>query len=77
MPMTSDQIVEAASQLPREQMAEVVDRLTSALHAGTDSEIEESWKQETRRRLADLESGRGQAVPGDVVGHRVRQLVGR
>jgi putative addiction module component (TIGR02574 family) len=77
MPMTSDQIVEAASQLPREQVAEVVDRLTAALYAGADSAIEESWKQETRRRLADLESGRVQAVPGDVVGHSIRTLVGR
>jgi putative addiction module component (TIGR02574 family) len=77
MPMTLDQIVEAASHLPREQVAEVVDRLTSALHTGMDPEIEESWKQETRRRLAELESGSVQAVPGDVVSHNIRGIVGR
>lgn len=77
MPMTLDQIVEEASHLPREQVAEVVDRLTSALHMGIDSEIEESWKQETRRRLAELESGSVQAVPGDVVSHNIRGIVGR
>ena len=77
MPMTLDQIVEEANRLPREQVAEVVDRLTSALHAGVDSEIEDSWKQETRRRLAELETGRVQAIPGHVVSHAIRKIVGR
>jgi putative addiction module component (TIGR02574 family) len=40
-------------------------------------EIEESWKQETRRRLAELESGKVQAVPGEVVSSRIKKLVGR
>jgi putative addiction module component (TIGR02574 family) len=40
-------------------------------------EIEESWKQETRRRLAELESGKVQAVPGEVVSSRIRKIVGR
>ncbi len=77
MPMTLDQIVEEAKRLPREQVAEVVDRLTFALHADIDSEIDQSWKQETRRRLAELESGRVRAVPGDDVSNRVRKIVGR
>lgn len=40
-------------------------------------EIEEAWKQETRRRLADLESGAVEAVPGDVVSQHIRKIVGR
>lgn len=77
MPMTPDQIVEAASHLPREQRAEVVDRLTLALHDDVEPEIETAWKQETRRRLVELENGRVQAVPGDVVSSRIRKIVGR
>lgn len=77
MPMTPNQIIEEASDLPREQMAEVVDRLTLALHSDIEPEIEESWKQETRRRLAELENGQVQAIPGDVVSNRVRKIVGR
>ena len=77
MPMTLEQIVEAASRLPREQVAEVVDRLTVALHTGDDPEIESVWKQETRRRLADLESGKVQAIPGDIVSADIRKIVGR
>jgi putative addiction module component (TIGR02574 family) len=77
MPMTLAQIVEEASHLPREQVAEVVDRLTSALHTGVEPEIESAWKQETRRRLAELENGKVQAVPGEVVSRRIRKIVGR
>ena len=77
MPMRLNQIVEAASHLPREQMAEVVDRLTLTLQAGVAPEIEAAWKQETRRRLAELESGQVQPIPGDVVSARIRKIVGR
>ena len=77
MPMTLDQIVEAASQLPREQVAEVVDRLTSTLHTDVEPEIESAWKQETRRRLAELENGKVGAMPGEIVSDRIRKIVGR
>jgi len=77
MSMTPDQIIEEASRLPREQVAEVVDRLTSVLHTDVDPEIETAWKQETRRRLAELESGKVEAIPGDVVNNRIRKIVGR
>ena len=40
-------------------------------------EIEESWKQETRRRLTELESGKVEAIPGDVVSRRIQKIVGR
>lgn len=77
MPMTPNQIVEAARQLPRDQMVEVVDRLTLALGAEPDASIENAWKQETRRRLAELESGQVQAIPGEMVSERIRKIVGR
>ncbi len=77
MPMTLDQIVEEASHLPREQMAEIVDRLTFALHTEVEPRIESAWRQETRRRLSDLESGHVSAISGETVSARVRQIVGR
>jgi putative addiction module component (TIGR02574 family) len=40
-------------------------------------EIESAWKQETRRRLAELESGKVEAIPGEVVSSRIRKIVGR
>ena len=77
MPMTLEQIVEEASRLPREQVAEVVDRLTSALYTGNEPEVEFAWKQETRRRLTELECGQVQAIPGEAVSADIRKIVGR
>lgn len=77
MPMTLDQILEEAHRLPREQVAELVDRLTLELLHSVDPSIEDAWKQETRRRLEEIESGRVQAVSGDEVSARIRKIVGR
>lgn len=77
MRMTPDQVIEEARHWPREQVVEVVDRLTSALHTDIEPQIENAWRQETRRRLAELESGKVQGVPGEVVSHRIRKVVGR
>ena len=77
MPITVDQIVEEARRLSREQIAELVDRLTLSLHEGVDPAVEEAWKKETRRRVAEIESGEIQGIPGDEVSARVRRIVGR
>ncbi|HEX4265719.1 MAG TPA: addiction module protein [Verrucomicrobiae bacterium] len=74
---TVDQIVKEARQLPREQLAEIVDRLTLSLHEATDPSLEEAWKAETRRRVAEIEKGEVQGIPGEEVSARVRRIVGR
>ena len=77
MPMTLDQIVKEANHLPAEQVAELVDRLTLSLHHAVDPKIEDAWKQEARRRVTELKSGKVKAVPGKEVSERIRQFVGR
>ena len=75
MPMTLDQIVEEARHLPTEQVMELVDRLSEGLHLSPG--IEESWKAETRRRVADIETGKVKGIPGPQVSARIRKVVGR
>ncbi len=75
--MTLDQIIEEARRLPREQVADLVDRLTLELLQTIDPSVEDAWKHETRRRLKEIESGTVQGVPGDEVSARVRKIVGR
>lgn len=69
--------MEEARQLPREKIVELVDRLTLSLHETMDADVENAWKNETRRRIAEIESGDVQGVPGDEVSERVRRIVGR
>jgi len=75
--MTVDQIVEEARGWPCDQVAELVDHLTLSLHQRIEPEVEEAWRQESRRRVAEIESGQVTAVPGEGVSRRVRQIAGR
>ena len=75
--MTLDQIVEEVNHLSPAQVAELVDRLTLNLHHAVDPQIEDAWKQEARRRLAELESGQVKTIPGQEVSERIRKIVGR
>ena len=75
MPLTLDQIVKEAGHLPTEQVVELADRLSQGLHLSPG--IEESWKAETRRRVADIEAGKVQGIPGPDVSARIRKVVGR
>jgi hypothetical protein len=77
MPMTLDQIIEEARRLPREQVADLVDRLILELHRTIDPSVEDAWKQETRRRLLEIERGDVRGIPGDEVSGRIRKIVGR
>jgi len=76
VPLTLEQIVEEARHWPPEKVGELVDRLTEELHH-PDPENEEAWKQEARRRLAEIENGTVQAVDGEKVSARIRKIVGR
>ena len=75
--MTLDQIVAEAQQLPREQAAELFDRLFEATVNTPDAEIETAWKTETRRRIAEIQSGAEPGVSGDEAMAQLRRIVGR
>ncbi|HEV2393004.1 MAG TPA: addiction module protein [Verrucomicrobiae bacterium] len=75
MPMTLDQIIEEARHLPHEQLLELVDRLSQRLHLSP--EVEESWKAETRQRVAKIEAGEVQGIPGAEGSAQIRRILGR
>jgi putative addiction module component (TIGR02574 family) len=77
MPITVDQIVEEARRLSRDQIAELVDRLTLSLHEAIEPGVEDAWKKETRRRITEIEKGEVQGISGDDVSARVRRIIGR
>lgn len=77
MSMSVEQIVREARQLPREQAAELFDRLLVETFATPDPEIDGAWRQEIRRRIADIENGREPGLDGDQVMMELRKIVGR
>lgn len=76
MALTLDQIVEETRRLPREQVAELVDRLTFELRDEPDPENDAAWAEVAERRLAEIRSGRVKPIPGEEVMKRARKIVG-
>jgi putative addiction module component (TIGR02574 family) len=75
MPMTLDQIVEETRSWPPEKVGELVDRLSEDLHPGS-PEIEDAWKTEINRRIAEIESGQVKGIPLEESLARARKIAG-
>ena len=68
---THVEILEAeALQLPPAERALLVQALVASLDE--DTAVEEAWAAEVKRRLAQIESGEVQMIPGDVALAQVR-----
>jgi hypothetical protein len=63
MQLSADQIVEETSDWPEDAVADLVDRILRAKYGEVDPSVDEAWHEETRRRIADMESGRVQGIP--------------
>ena len=63
-------------QLPQDVRAELVARILLAAHGGIAPHVEEAWRLETRRRIAEIESGRNQGIPLDDALAEARKIVG-
>ena len=76
VPMTLEQIVEETRHWQPEKVGELVGRLSEDLHA-SDPETEAAWQTEVARRVAEIQTGKVQGIPGGEVSARVRKIVGR
>lgn len=76
MPMTPQQIMSEARQLPREQMSELFDLMLAESFAQPDAENDAAWRVEVRHRIEEIESGKVKGIPGEQVMAELRQIVG-
>ena len=77
MPMTLDQIVEETREMPGEVVAELIDRIMAARHGGMEPSVTESWKTETDRRIAEIESGKVKGVSAEENAARIQKILHR
>jgi hypothetical protein len=75
--MTLDQIVEETSRLPRQQIAELVDKLTMSLHQAIEPSVETAWKKTVAARVAEIRSGNVEGISGAKVSEQIAKIVGR
>jgi len=64
--MNTKELIEQAIALPVEERALVLDSLLRSLNP-PQSEIDIQWAAEAKRRLAELRSGKVEAIPGEAV----------
>jgi putative addiction module component (TIGR02574 family) len=76
--MTVEQIIEETRGWPAHRVEELVTRLHHVLDPNlSETEIDRAWKEEIRRRVAAIEKGRVQLIPGEEVSARLRKIIGR
>ena len=77
MPMTLVQIVDETREMPGEVVAELIDRIMVARHGGMEPLVADSWKVETDRRIAEIESGKVKGVTPEENAARIEKILRR
>ena len=67
---------EKASRLSDTERAELALSLIETLDGPADPDVEEAWRVEAERRIAQIELGEVQLIPGDEVLARLRRRLG-
>ena len=70
------ELKQKAAQLSEAERAELALALIESLDGEMDADVGESWRVEIERRIAEIERGEVQLIPGDEVFARVRRKLG-
>lgn len=73
--MEFQKIQDEALLLPKEERAQLVQRLVLSLESPSKEELRSDWLLEARRRAEELDSGSVQAVSGEDVMRKARDLI--
>lgn len=73
--MNLQRIEDEALHLPKEERAQLIQRLVSSLESPSEEELRSDWLVEARRRAKELDNGSVQAVSSADVMRKARALV--
>ncbi|MEH6670690.1 MULTISPECIES: addiction module protein [Halopseudomonas] len=73
--MNLQKIENEALHLPREERAQLIQRLVLSLESPSEEELRSDWLLEARRRAEELDSGSVQAVSGEEVIRKAKALI--
>ncbi len=77
MPTAADRVVDKALELPADARIDLVDRILSSLNLPTRPDIDRMWAEEAERRVAEIDRGEVELVPGEEVFAKIRQKYAR
>jgi len=69
----ADKVYNKALSLPANDRVGLVERLLSSLNLPTQPDVDKLWADEAERRVAQIDSGEVDLIPGETVFERIRQ----
>jgi len=73
MPTATDKVVDEALELPAEARIGLVDRILVSLNLPTQPDIDRLWAEEAERRVAEIDRGDVELIPGEEVFAKIRR----
>lgn len=77
MSTATDKVIEEALELPAEARIDLVDRILASLNLPTRPEIDRLWAEEAERRVAEIDRGDVELIPGEQVFDGIRRKYAR
>jgi putative addiction module component (TIGR02574 family) len=77
MATATDRVVGEALELPADARISLVDRILASLNLPTQPEIDRLWAEEAERRVAEIDAGKVELIPGEEVFGKIRRKYAR
>ena len=61
--MSLEQVLKETRDMPRQQIAELIDKLTLELQETMEISVEKLWRRETQSRIAEVKNSSVQGIP--------------
>ncbi|PZD71491.1 hypothetical protein C1752_06330 [Acaryochloris thomasi RCC1774] len=74
--LTLNQLISEATALPDTDKAVLIDKVVESMEERVDRDVLSQGIQTAQDRIAEIESGAVQAIPGDIALAQVRQRLG-
>ena len=72
-----NRVVEEVLELPAEVRINLVDRILVSLNLPMQPDIDKIWSEEAERRVAEIDRGEVELIPGEEVFAKIRQKYAR
>ena len=72
-----NRVVEEVLELPAEVRINLVDKILVSLNLPMRPDIDKIWSEEAERRVAEIDRGEVELIPGEEVFAKIRQKYGR
>jgi Putative addiction module component len=72
--LTLEQLISEATALPEAAKAILIDKIAESMTSQIDREILMAGVQKAQERMAEIDSGAVQTIPGDIALAQIRQL---